>query len=113
MSSDPHRELTRAADGGGPGARTAKTALGTGSDATRLRAAILALACHRGPGSSICPSDAARAIGGGDWRDLTDESRSIAVELARNGEVEITQRGDVVDPQRPVRGPIRIRMTRG
>jgi len=33
---------------------------------TRLRAVILALAQHRGPNSSICPSDAARAVGGYD-----------------------------------------------
>jgi hypothetical protein len=112
VSSDPHRELSRAADGDGPAAAHARTALGKGSDATRLRAAILALARHRGPGSSICPSDAARAIGGEDWRAVTDESRRIAFELACDGEVEITQRGDVVDPQKSARGPIRIGVTR-
>jgi hypothetical protein len=113
VSSDPHRELARAAEGDGPGAASAKTALGRGSDSARLRAAILALAHHRGPKSSICPSDAARAIGGDGWRELTDQSRRIAVELARDGEVDITQRGDVVDPHQPLRGPIRIRITRG
>ena len=111
MSSDPHGELVRVADGSGPGAGRAKTALGDGSTADRLRAAILALACHRGPNSSICPSDAARAVGGRDWRDLTEQSRSIAFELAGDGDVQITQRGAVVDPSRPAGGPIRIRMT--
>jgi hypothetical protein len=113
VSSDPRRELARVADGDGPAATRARAALGEGSDATRLRAAIQALASHRGPDSSICPSDAARAIGGDDWRDLTEQSRSIAFELARDGEVDITQRGDVVDPRRQARGPIRIRVTRG
>jgi hypothetical protein len=103
--------LARAAEGDGPAARCAKTALGDGSDATRLRAAILALAHHRGPDSSICPSDASRAVGGEDWRDLTDQSRTIAFQLARDGEVDITQRGDVVDPREPARGPIRIRIS--
>jgi Protein of unknown function (DUF3253) len=109
--SHPRRELTRVADGAGPAARTARTALGDGSVASRLRAAILALTRHRGARSSICPSDAARAIGGDSWRELTEQSRSIAFALARAGDVEITQRGAVVDPDRPSRGPIRIRPT--
>ena len=98
------------ANGGGPGADSAQTALGGGSESDRLRAAILALAHDRGPESSICPSDAARAVAGDDWRDLTEQSRSIAVELACDGDVAITQRGDVVDPRRPLKGPIRIRI---
>jgi Protein of unknown function (DUF3253) len=109
--SDPQRELTAVADGDSPAAGHAKTALGDGSAATRLRAAILALTHHRGPESSICPSDAARAIGAERWRDLTDDSRSTAFGLARDGEVEITQRGEVVDPRQPPRGPIRIRVS--
>jgi hypothetical protein len=102
--------LARVADGGGPVAEAARCALGGGAAATRLRAAILALAQHRGPNSSICPSDAARAVGGHDWRGLTAQSRSIAFALARDGDVEITQRGAVVDPDQPGRGPIRIRI---
>jgi hypothetical protein len=109
--SDPQRELATAADGDGSAAGLATTALGGGSVATRLRAAILALARHRGPDSSICPSDAARAVGGEQWRDLMDDSRRTALALARDGDVEITQRGDVVDPRRPPRGPIRIRIS--
>jgi hypothetical protein len=98
------------ADGAGPAARAARTALGDGPAATRLRAAILALTRHRGACSSICPSDAARAVGGDGWRELTAQSRSIAFALARDGEVEITQRGAAVDPQQAARGPIRIRV---
>jgi Protein of unknown function (DUF3253) len=109
--SGPPRELARVAEGDGPAASAAQTALGDGPVDSRLRAAILALARHRGPRSSICPSDAARAIGGGSWRELTEQSRSIAFALARDGDVEITQRGALVDPDRPSRGPIRIRPT--
>jgi hypothetical protein len=105
--SDPHRELVLIAEGGD---RDARTALGDGATSTRLRAAILALARHRGPHSSICPSDAARAVGGSEWRDLIAESRSIALELARGGLVDITQRGDVVEPDASLHGPIRIRV---
>jgi hypothetical protein len=101
--------LTKLADGSGPVAGDARTALGGGSAATRLRAAILALAQHRGHSSSICPSDAARAVGGDSWRELNAESRAIAVGLARDGRVDITQRGDTVDPDQSLRGPIRIR----
>jgi Protein of unknown function (DUF3253) len=107
--SGPAAELARAADSDGRAASAARIALGRGPVATRLRAATLALARHRGPTSSICPSDAARAIGGDGWRELTAQSRTIAFALARDGDVEITQRGTVIDPDRPPRGPIRIR----
>jgi Protein of unknown function (DUF3253) len=103
--------LVCVADGDGRAAGAARSALGGGPAATRLRAAILALAQHRGPNSSICPSDAARAVGGHDWRDLTAQSRSIAFALARDGDVEITQRGAVVDPDQPACGPIRVRVS--
>ena len=74
-----------------------------------LRAAILELARKRGPAKTICPSDAARAVGGDDWRDLMERARDVARTLARAGEVEITQRGKVLDPDATWRGPIRIR----
>jgi hypothetical protein len=107
--SDPHRELARVADGAGAAASAAQTALGGGPVAARLRAAIVALARHRGPTSSICPSDAARAVGGDGWRELTAQSRAIAFALAGDGDVEITQRGNAIDPEAPSRGPVRIR----
>ena len=75
----------------------------------RLRDTILELARRRGPSSSICPSDAARAVGGENWRDLMEDARDAARELARAGEVVITQGDDVVDPDANWRGPIRIR----
>lgn len=75
----------------------------------RLREAIVRMARERGPAKSICPSDAARAVGGEHWRDHMEQARDAARELARNGEVEITQGGEVVDPDADWRGPIRIR----
>ena len=75
----------------------------------RLRKTILHMTHERGPAKSICPSDAARAVGGDDWRDLMDEARDAARDLAKAGDVEITQGGDVVDPDATWRGPIRIR----
>ena len=81
------------------------------TDEQRLRDTIVTMARERGPSKSICPSDAARAVGGDDWRDLMDDARAAARDLARDGEVEITQGGDVVDPDATWRGPIRIRAT--
>lgn len=75
----------------------------------RLTAAVLALACHRAPDRTICPSDAARAIGGERWRDRMDDARSVARALARDGRVEISQRGAVLDPDADWSGPVRIR----
>lgn len=113
MPGHVHTELTRIADGGGVGASAAQTALAGGSQTRRLRAAIRALAAHRGPDSSTCPSDAARAVGGENWRELMDTARELARELARAGEVDITQRGEVVDPEGDWRGPVRIRTRAG
>jgi len=76
-----------------------------------LRAAILSLARERGPDKTICPSDAARAVGGQQWRVLMDDARAEARALARRGEVEISQRGEVLDPDAQWRGPVRIRAT--
>ena len=38
-----------------------------------------------------------------------DQARDAARELAKEGEVVITQGGDVLDPDATWRGPIRIR----
>ncbi|MBJ7338587.1 DUF3253 domain-containing protein [Mycolicibacterium sp.] len=75
-----------------------------------LRATILELAAERGPSKTICPSDAARAVGGEHWRDLMDDAREAARALAHEGRVDITQKGVVVDPNAEWRGPIRIRI---
>ncbi|WP_204450879.1 DUF3253 domain-containing protein [Actinokineospora baliensis] len=110
--SDPRRELERTRDGGGPGADHARTALSASDPSERLRAAILALAEARGMDSSTCPSDAARAVTD-DWRPLLPRARELARDLARAGEVRLTQRGAVLDPDGQWRGPIRIRVSDG
>ena len=77
----------------------------------RLEAAILELLAQRASTSTICPSDAARAVGGDDeatWRALMDAARGAAARLVARGEVEITQGGRVVDLA-AARGPVRIR----
>jgi hypothetical protein len=76
-----------------------------------LEETIRELLDSRAATSSICPSDAARAIGGEEWRGLMEPARRAARRLVDAGEVEITQGGAVVDPS-TVKGPIRIRRPR-
>lgn len=74
----------------------------------QLEAAILSLLERRAPAATICPSEAARAVGGSNWRALMEPARQAAQRLVARGEVEITQRGEVVELA-TARGPIRIR----
>lgn len=72
----------------------------------RLEATIRTLLRSRGTGS-ICPSDAARVVGGDGWRDHMETARSVAFELREKGIVAVTQKGRRVDGT-DVSGPIRI-----
>lgn len=82
-----------------------------------LEAAISDLLDQRARTATICPSEAARAVaaemGSSDddpeaWRALMEPTRAAARRLVARGEVEITQKGRVVDPS-TAKGPIRIR----
>jgi hypothetical protein len=76
----------------------------------RLEATILELLGRRARASTICPSEAARAVGDEDtWRELMEPARRAARRLVDRGEVEVTQAGKVVDPATAT-GPIRIRL---
>lgn len=112
MDQPLRAELRRVLGDGGLGADDAAIALRDGPPRRRLKCALRALALHRGPDSSTCPSDAARAVGGEGWRALMADTREVARELARSGQVEITQRGKVLDPDGDWRGPVRIRTVR-
>ena len=72
-----------------------------------LEAALRALLAARAAGASICPSEAARAVAA-DWEPLMERARQAARRLSAAGELQITQRGQVVDPS-TARGPIRVR----
>jgi hypothetical protein len=74
-------------------------------------ASIRELLAARDAGKTICPSEAARAVGGEDWRELMQSARDAAHELVGLGEIEVTQKGEVVDVT-TARGPVRIRRTR-
>ena len=76
-----------------------------------LERTVLTLLDERAAGATTCPSEAARAVGGDGWRELMEPARAAARRLVAAGEVEITQRGSVVDPS-TARGPIRVRRVR-
>ncbi|WP_328599594.1 DUF3253 domain-containing protein [Rhodococcus sp. NyZ502] len=76
-----------------------------------LAAKIRELLSARSAESSICPSDVARAAAPDNWRPLMESVREAARHMVADGEVQITQGGEVVDPE-SVRGPIRIRWAR-
>jgi Protein of unknown function (DUF3253) len=78
-----------------------------------LREKILALLAARKPGSSICPSDAPRALFT-DWRNHMPTVRQVALQMAHEGLVEITQKHLPVNLEQfgrgEVTGPIRLRL---
>lgn len=100
-----------------PRVQDAKVALGERGDPwweptpagvrIRLAATMRVLLRHRQPEATICPSDAARVVGGASWRELMDSARSVAGELSRAGVVVVRQHGVDVDVS-TAQGPVRI-----
>ena len=79
------------------------------ADEQQARAAILDLLAQRDEGKTICPSEAARKLGGDDgFRELMPLVREAARTLVADGEIDVTQKGEVVDLD-AARGPIRLR----
>jgi hypothetical protein len=109
VRSDPETARPRVQD--------AKVALGERGDPwweptpegqrLRLAAAMRVLLRHRSPEATICPSDAARVVGGTSWRDLMDLARDVAHGLAGDEVIAARQRGVDVDLATAV-GPVRL-----
>ena len=75
----------------------------------QAEAAILDLLARRDPGKTICPSDAARVLGGdAGFRPLMPLVRDAARALVAARRIEGTQSGEAVDLD-AARGPIRLR----
>jgi hypothetical protein len=75
----------------------------------QAEAAILDLLAHRDPGRTICPSDAARVLGGdAGFRPLMPLVRDAARALVAARRIEVTQSGQPVDLD-TARGAIRLR----
>jgi hypothetical protein len=77
-----------------------------------IEAVILALLAERGPGKTICPSEAARRMAqlAGTperWRGWLNRTRATANAMAKRGDLVILQRGERVDPA-GARGAIRL-----
>jgi len=80
-----------------------------GADRAKAERAILDLLALRAPGKTICPSEAARRLGGDDgFRAFMPLVREAAASLAAAGRVEVTQHGRPVDMQ-AAHGPVRLR----
>ena len=68
---------------------------------------------------TICPSEVARALSSAeldalqahDWRATMDDVRGLVWEKREAGEVEVMQKGQVLDVQNlaDIKGPIRVR----
>lgn len=83
----------------------------THPDAATITAEIRRQTAARGATKSICPSEVARALAGGEeaaWRPLMGPVRQAAVALSRDGVIEILRKGKPVPPEE-VRGVIRLR----
>jgi hypothetical protein len=78
-----------------------------------IRDEILRLLMTMKKGETICPSDAARQFGS-KWRQHMPRVREVAADMVRDGMIEVTQRGEVVDIDEreieSIRGPIRLRL---
>lgn len=89
-----------------------------------LEAAILDLLRKRtatgGRDKTICPSEAARLVGGRAqrgpdkqptraWESLMEPARAAARRLVAQGKIVITQQSHIVDPS-TAKGPIRLRL---
>ncbi len=78
-----------------------------------LEAAILELLAERGRDKTICPSEAAKRVGGKEtrleWESLMEPARAAARRLVGEGKIVITQQGHIIDPS-TAKGPIRLRL---
>ena len=91
----------------------------SGEKDSALDAAILQLLAERGPGKTICPSEAAKLVAGDprnkshaarrDWEALMEPARVAARRLVAQNKIVITQHGRPVDSA-AAKGPIRLRL---
>ncbi len=74
----------------------------------QIRGAIVELLDQRATDATICPSEVARHLAPSGWRPLMPQIREVAVGMARQGRLEIRQKGVTQSPDTPLRGPIRL-----
>jgi len=78
----------------------------------QLEATILTLTLKRGLTKTICPSEVPRLLCPSTWRACMPRVRAVAIRLAKQGRIDITQKGQVVVvvKEEDIRGPIRLRL---
>jgi len=74
----------------------------------QLESLVSTMLEQRDGGSTLCPSEPARALWPERWRSRMPEVHAAIRRMAAQGAVEVLQRGRVVDAAR-VRGPFRVR----
>ena len=84
----------------------------TGQSATddAIAGSIERLLAARRAGATICPSEVARDLHGGedaDWRPAMPEVRRVAAAMAAAGHLRVTRKGVEVEAESPG-GPIRL-----
>jgi hypothetical protein len=78
----------------------------------RIRECVLELLVQRGPGGSICPSEAAHLLAMRmqcAWHELMRPVRTVCEALADGGVIDVLQHDAVVGIA-DVRGPVRLRL---
>jgi len=76
----------------------------------------------REPPKTFCPSEVARSLssaelesaGYDNWRKAMDDVRQLAQERRTRNELEVLQKGEVINPDiliHDIKGPIRLRRT--
>lgn len=74
---------------------------------TRLAASIRCLLRSRAECKTICPSEAARVVGGEHWRDILPQTIEVVWAQESTGWLQVTQQGERVS--QPTTGAIRLR----
>ena len=75
----------------------------------KIARAIQAQVTARGQGKSICPSEVARELAA-DWRSLMPDVRRVAQDMAEEGGIVVTQKGQPADAHTAL-GPIRLSLS--
>lgn len=72
-----------------------------------LRTAILDF-CRRRKGKTFCPSEVVRQLFPQDWELFMVDIREEMMHMYREGLIQVSQKGNLIDPGNDSIGPVRI-----
>lgn len=72
-----------------------------------LRTAILDF-CRRKKGKTFCPSEVVRQLFPQDWELFMVDIREEMMHMYREGLIQVSQKGNLIDPGNDPIGPVRI-----